>query len=150
MTKKTSDFTHWLEIEGRYCTLWLIHVRRCVIKGISSLVPSDIAPAPSTSAAQAEEIASAPSTSAAQAEEIAPATLPHRKRARKGIVQQAERMIKRSRLEHAPGNPGDNVTVPIPLVDRGRGDPRNIMGVIIDRDNNDLYRIAVRGGMLQG
>ena len=96
------------------------------------------------------DIAPAPSTSAAQAEEIAPATLPHRKRAREGIVQQAERMIKRSRLEHAPGNPGDNVTVPIPLVDRGRGDPRNIMGVIIDRDCNDLYRIAVRGGMLQG
>ena len=59
-------------------------------------------------------------------------------------------MIKRSRLEHAQGNPGDNVTVPIPLVDRGRGDPRNIMGVIVDRDSNDLYRIAVRGGMLQG
>ena len=114
-------------------------------------VSTDIAP--STSAAQAEEIAPAQSNSAAQAEEIAPATLPHRKRAREGIVQQAERserMIKRSRLEHAPGNPGDNVTVPIPLVDRGRGDPRNIMGVIIDRDCNDLYRIAVRGGMLQG
>ena len=61
-------------------------------------------------------------------------------------------MIKRSRLEHATGNPVDNVTVPIHLVpkDRGRGDPRNIMGVITDRDCNDLYRIAVRGGMLQG
>ena len=115
----------------------------------------EIAPDPSTSAAQAVEIAPDASTSAAQTEEIAPgpstsAILPHRKRARSGIIRQAQRMIKRSRLEHAPGNPGDNVTVPIPLVDRGRGDPRNIMGVIIDRDSNDLYRIAVRGGMLQG
>jgi hypothetical protein len=50
----------------------------------------------------------------------------------------------------ASGNPGDNVTVPIPLVDRGRGDPRNVMGVIIDRDENDMYRIAVRAGMLKG
>jgi hypothetical protein len=66
------------------------------------------------------------------------------------MMCQAERMVKRSRIEPAAGNPGDNVTVPIPLVDRGRGDPRNIMGVIIDRDNNDMYRIAVRAGMLKG
>ena len=43
-------------------------------------------------------------------------------------MNQAERMVKRSRVEHAPGNPGNDVTVPVPLVDRGRGDPRNIMG----------------------
>jgi len=72
-----------------------------------------------------------------------------RKRARDGLMQQAEKMIKRSRVLHQAGNPGDNVTVPIPLVDRGRGDPRNIMGVIIDRDCNDMYRIAVRAGLLQ-
>jgi hypothetical protein len=42
------------------------------------------------------------------------------------------------------------VTIPIPLVDRGRGDPRNILGIILDRDNNDLYRIAVRAGVLKG
>ena len=65
-------------------------------------------------------------------------------------MNQAERMVKRSRVEHAPGNPGDNVTVPVPLVDRGRGDPRNIMGVIIDRDENDMYRSPVCAGMLNG
>jgi len=59
-------------------------------------------------------------------------------------------MVKRSRIDHAAGNTGDNVTVPIPLVDRGRGDPRNIMGIILDRDMNDMYRIAVRGGILKG
>ena len=59
-------------------------------------------------------------------------------------------MVKRSRLEHVPGNPGDNVTIPIPLVDRGRGDPRNTMGVIQDRDENDMYKIAVRAGILKG
>ena len=42
------------------------------------------------------------------------------------------------------------VTVPVPLVDRGRGDARNIMGIILDRDDNDLYRIAVKGGILSG
>ena len=34
------------------------------------------------------------------------------------------------------------------MVDRGRGDPRNIIGVIVDRDENDLYRIAVKAGIL--
>ena len=58
-------------------------------------------------------------------------------------------MIKH-RTGHVVGHPGDSVTVPIPLVDRGRGDPRNIMGIVLDRDSNDLYRIAVRGGILKG
>ena len=73
-----------------------------------------------------------------------------RKRAREGGLEQAERMIKRSRIEHVAGNLGDNVTIPIPLVDCGRGDPRNILGVIVDRDEKDLYRIAVRAGLLHG
>ena len=46
-----------------------------------------------------------------------------RKRSRS--TKHAERMVKRSREQHAPVNPGDNVTVPIPMVDRGRGNPRN-------------------------
>ncbi|KAK6195883.1 hypothetical protein SNE40_001219 [Patella caerulea] len=73
-----------------------------------------------------------------------------RKRAVDGQLSQAERMVKRSRLEHVAGNPGDNVTIPIPLVDRGKGDPRNIMGVIVDRNENDLYRVAVKAGILKG
>jgi hypothetical protein len=73
-----------------------------------------------------------------------------RKRARDAMVDQAERMVKRSRVTNVAANTGDNVTIYIPLVDRGRGDPRNIMGVVCERDNNDLYRIAVRAGMLSG
>jgi len=53
------------------------------------------------------------------------------------------------REPHGGCNPGYNVTIPIPLVDRGRGDPRNIMGVIVERDNNDLYVISVRAGILK-
>ena len=59
-------------------------------------------------------------------------------------------MVKRSRLEHVPGDPGDNVTIPIPLVDRGKGDPRNVIGIILDRNENDMYRIGVRDGILKG
>ena len=57
-------------------------------------------------------------------------------------------MVKRSRIDLKAGEVGDNVAVPIPMVDRGRGDPRNIIGVIVDRDENDLYRIAVKAGIL--
>ena len=62
----------------------------------------------------------------------------HRNRARDGLMKQAERMVKRSRVINVPGKVGENVTIPVPLVDRGRGDSRNIMGVILDRDENDL------------
>jgi hypothetical protein len=71
-----------------------------------------------------------------------------RKRAGDSQLSQAERMIKRSRIDLKPGVIGDNVAVPIPMVDRGRGDPRNIIGVIVDRDEHDMYRIAVKAGIL--
>ncbi|CAB4068133.1 unnamed protein product [Lepeophtheirus salmonis] len=37
------------------------------------------------------------------------------------------------------------IYVTLPMVDRGRSDPRNTIGVIIDR-KNDIYRIAVKIG----
>ena len=58
-------------------------------------------------------------------------------------------MVQRSRIDLQAGEIGDNVAVPIPMVDRGRGDPRNILGVIIDRNENDLYTIAVKVGILR-
>ncbi|GFR60020.1 Krab-a domain-containing protein 2-like protein [Elysia marginata] len=65
-------------------------------------------------------------------------------------MEQAERMVKRSRTELAPGQKGDNVAIPIPLVDRGRGDPRNILNVILDRSENDNYTLATKHGILKG
>ena len=55
-------------------------------------------------------------------------------------------MVQRSRIDVKAGEAGDNVAVPIPVVDRG--DPRNILGVIVDRDEHDMYRIAVKAGNL--
>ncbi|KAH3741602.1 hypothetical protein DPMN_048327 [Dreissena polymorpha] len=54
-------------------------------------------------------------------------------------------MVKRSRrVELKAGETGDNVAIPIPVVDRGRGGLRNSVGVIVGRDLNDMYRIAVK------
>ena len=109
---------------------------------------------PSTSTVSDDVIDVIPSTSTVSDDVIDVAAsmsiVSARKRAHDAMIRQAERMVKRSRVQHVPGNIGDNVTVPIPLVDRGRGDPRNIIGVITDRDMNDMYRIAVRAGVLKG
>ena len=61
-------------------------------------------------------------------------------------MSHAERVVKRSSLELTRRQVGDNVAVPIPLVD----DPRNILGIIIDRDENDMYAICVKAGILKG
>ena len=54
----------------------------------------------------------------------------------------------RSHIELKVAEVGDNVAFPIPMVDKGRGDERNILGVVVDRDENDLYKIAVKAGIL--
>jgi len=46
------------------------------------------------------------------------------------------------------GKVGENVAIPIPMVDRGRGDPRNILGVILDCDEHNIYTIAVKTGKI--
>ena len=57
-------------------------------------------------------------------------------------------MDKCSRIDLKMAEVGDNVAVPIPIVDKGRGDPRNILGVVLDRDEHDMYKIAVKAGIL--
>ena len=59
-------------------------------------------------------------------------------------------MVKRARVELGDASEGDNVAIPIPLVDRGRGDPRNLLGVVVNRDENMMYSIATSNGTLKG
>jgi hypothetical protein len=44
---------------------------------------------------------------------------------------------------------GQNVLIPIPNVDRGKGDPRNLMAVVAERVHNG-YKLGTSGGMLLG
>ena len=70
--------------------------------------------------------------------------------ARVSQCAQAERMIKRRRLQLPSVNTGDTVALSIPQVDRGRGDPRNILGLVMEHDlDTDLYRVAVKAGVLK-
>ena len=57
-------------------------------------------------------------------------------------------MVKCSRVDLKAGEAGDNIAVPIPMVDKGRGEPRNILGFIVDQDEHDMYRIVVKAGIL--
>ena len=62
-------------------------------------------------------------------------------------------MVKGTRVDLKAGVTGDNVAVPVSLVDRGRSDPRNIglLGVIVNRNlDTDQYTIAVKTGILNG
>jgi len=43
-------------------------------------------------------------------------------------------VVKRTRVNLKAGVTGDNVAVPVPLVDRRRGDLQNILGVIVNRN----------------
>src|SRR6476469_10968559 len=85
----------------------------------SASTTSDIPPSTSGASATSDI---PPSTSNSNIEQNQDVIKTQRKRAREAMIQQAERMVKRSRIDHAAGNLGDNVTVPLPLVDRGWGD----------------------------
>ena len=59
-------------------------------------------------------------------------------------------MVKCRRLELRATQIGDNVAIPIPQVDRGRGDPRNIVGIVIDcNPETDSYKMALKAGILR-
>ncbi|XP_060064984.1 mucin-2-like [Ylistrum balloti] len=69
------------------------------------------------------------------------------KRVRAAQLVHRERMVKCTDIK--TGEPGDNITMPIPMVDRCRGDPRNILGVIVNCDENDMYRIVMKAGVFK-
>ena len=61
-------------------------------------------------------------------------------------MSQAEGIVKRSRVDLKYVEVRDNVAIPIFMVDRGRGDPLNILGVILDCD---MYTISVKSGIMK-
>ena len=58
-------------------------------------------------------------------------------------------MTRLAREKFPQGKVGDTVKVPVPDVDRGRCDSRNILGEIMEADvTKDLYRIGTKDGIL--
>ena len=54
-------------------------------------------------------------------------------------------MVKRSIIDLQAGAIGGNVAVY-----RGRGDPRNILGVVVNKTDIDQYKLAMKFGQLNG
>lgn len=72
-----------------------------------------------------------------------------RQTAAENLEKQAKKMKAASDKSHPPAKVGDNVTVPIPDVDRGRGDLRNVIGVVLEINDDGLYKIGTKHGILQ-
>ncbi|XP_045451043.1 KRAB-A domain-containing protein 2-like [Melitaea cinxia] len=58
--------------------------------------------------------------------------------AAENLVKHAKKMKATSDKSHPPANIEDNVTVPIPDVDKGKGDLRNIIGVILQKNDESI------------
>ncbi|XP_050499952.1 KRAB-A domain-containing protein 2-like [Diabrotica virgifera virgifera] len=67
----------------------------------------------------------------------------------KCLTDQAKRMKSTSDHKLQPVDKGCTVRVPVPDVDRGRGDARSILGVVLDVVDNGFYRIGTRDGVLK-
>ncbi|KAF2897907.1 hypothetical protein ILUMI_08268 [Ignelater luminosus] len=72
-----------------------------------------------------------------------------RKTAAENLVKQAKKMKATSDKSHPPANIGDNVTIPIPDVDKGKGDLRNIIGVILQTNDEGFYKVGTKHGVLE-
>jgi hypothetical protein len=69
--------------------------------------------------------------------------------AKRGLEDQAETMLKASNKKFKDAIVGQNVTVKIPDVDRGRNCPRNIIAVVLETMENGLYKLGTSDGVLK-
>ncbi|KAJ8666231.1 hypothetical protein QAD02_007893 [Eretmocerus hayati] len=65
-----------------------------------------------------------------------------------GIEKQAKRMRLESNRRFLPLKVGMCVTVPVPDVDRSKADFRNIIDVVCEVTDDNLYKIGTREGVL--
>ncbi|XP_047505092.1 KRAB-A domain-containing protein 2-like [Pieris napi] len=72
----------------------------------------------------------------------------HRLSARLSLENQAKKMKALSNLKFPPCSVGDTVRVQIPDVDRGRGEFRNVLMVVIEKAG-DLYRLGNERGTIE-
>jgi hypothetical protein len=65
------------------------------------------------------------------------------------MKRQATRMRNLSERILSDVDIGTNVLIPIPNVDRGKGDPRNVLAVVINKDELG-YKLGTKSGTLRG
>jgi hypothetical protein len=65
-----------------------------------------------------------------------------------GLKRQADKMVENTNKRLKPVSVGSTVLVAIPDVDRGRGDHKNLLGVILSEENT-FYKIGTQSGTLK-
>lgn len=71
-----------------------------------------------------------------------------RKEARANLEKQSKRMIRTRNKKLIELKVGDNVLIPIPKIDRGHFDLKNLLGVIIDIEHGK-YRVGLKIGVIK-
>lgn len=72
-----------------------------------------------------------------------------RESAADNLAKQAKKMLDLSQNRLVQACVGDTVRIPVPGVDRGKGDARNVLGVILDKTDDDFFRIGTRDGIVK-
>ncbi|XP_071052387.1 uncharacterized protein [Onthophagus taurus] len=68
--------------------------------------------------------------------------------AKEGLCQQAKKMKITSDKLHPSADVGSTVRVKIPDVDRGRGDPRSVLAVVLEVTDDNYYKLGTRNGII--
>ena len=68
---------------------------------------------------------------------------------KENLTQQVKKMIDATVKRFKPAEVGDNVLVPVPDVDRGRGEFRYIKGIVTVNQTNGCYTIGTKHGILK-
>lgn len=68
--------------------------------------------------------------------------------AKEGLLQQAKKMKLNSDKLLPSAKIGDTVRLPVPDVDRGRADARNVLGVVVTVEDDMYYKIGTERGTL--
>lgn len=72
-----------------------------------------------------------------------------RKEAHINLEGQAVRMMSRSESKFPAVDVGVNVVIRIPDVDKGKTDHPNLIGVVLEKTEHDLYKIRCKDGILE-
>jgi transposase InsO family protein len=69
--------------------------------------------------------------------------------AAQGLKRQAKKMTDRSVAKMKDLDVGDNVLIPVSEFDRGRGDPANLIGVVLEKGDRG-FKLGTKVGILSG
>ncbi|XP_025410739.1 KRAB-A domain-containing protein 2-like [Sipha flava] len=72
-----------------------------------------------------------------------------RKKAHANLKKQATRMMTRTENKFPVVEVGVNVVIRIPDVDKGKTDHPNLIGIVLEKTEYDLYRIGCKDGILE-